>query len=129
MTINSKNNGEKKMARLIISRVDVIETDLYAKWAEDCEIFVYDLIVRAYVDGEVYDHNHVFKGYVEDEEGFYHPNYGAKDAAHRLADRVADVSAIDTDYWTCIGNLSEIYKTAEERLEEAWSDCSDHYEN
>lgn len=114
------------MAKFIISNVEVIETDLYEKWAEDSKIVVYDLIVRAYVDGEVYDHNHIFKGYIEDEEGFCHPNYSAKDAAHSLADRVANAGCINTDHWTCIGNLSEIYKTAEERLEEAWSDYSDY---
>ena len=118
------------MAKFIISNVEVIETDLYERTAEDGKIVVYDLIVRAYIDGQVYDHNHVFKGAFKDEhEGYYHVNYGAKDEAHRLADRVGSAGVIDTAHWTCIGNLSELYKTQEERLEEAWSDVSDHYEN
>jgi len=113
--------------KLFVSEVNVIETDLYSRMAEDGEIIVYDCIVRAICDGEVYDHKVIFRGAFKDEyEGYYHVDYNAKKQAHILADRVADVSVINTDHWTAIGHVDEIYKTAEERLDEAWNDYSDY---
>ena len=116
--------------KLFISEVNVIETDLYSRMAEDGEIIVYDCIVRAICDGDVYDHQVVFKGAFKDQyEGYYHVDYNASKDAKRFCNRVAEAGVINTDHWDCIGNLSEIMKTPEERLEEAWSDYSDHFEN
>ena len=88
------------MAKFHVSRVEVIETDLYEVWGEDEKLVVYDLNVRAFVDGEIYDHKHIFKGVFKDErEGLYHADMGAKKHAHDLANRVADRGIIDTDHW------------------------------
>jgi hypothetical protein len=124
-----KHKGAK-MTKLFISSVEVVEGYLYERMAEDGKIVVYDSFVRAICDGDVYDHEVIFKGAFKDEyEGYYHVDYNAKPNAERLASRVAEAGFINTDHWESKGNLSEIMKTQEERLEEAWSDVSDHYEN
>jgi hypothetical protein len=123
------NIGENKMAKFFISSVEVIEGDLYELFSEDCKIFVFDSFIRAICDGEVYDHRHIFKGSFVDDEGINRPAMNAVADAHTLADQVSSRGYIDTKHWDCVGNLSEIMKSADERLEEAWSDISDHYEN
>ena len=117
------------MARLRISMVTVIEGALYEVWGEDGKLVVFDQFVRVVCDGTVYDHVHMFYGSVETPDGFHVPNYNAKQDAQNLAARVHDAQFINTEHWHCIGNLTEIMKTADERLAESWSDVSDHYEN
>ena len=115
--------------KLFISEVNVLETDLYSRMAEDGEIVVYDCIVRAICEGAVYDHKVIFKGAFKDQyEGYYHVDYNAAKDAERLANRVAEAGSINTDHWVAIGHVDEIYKSQEERLAESWSDISDHYE-
>jgi len=112
---------------LKIEGVEVVEGCLYKKWAEDDYIYCYDLVVEALVDGKVYRHNHVFFGAFVDEEGYWYPNYNAKPDAHALAKRIEEKGIINTKYWEYIREAddSDLVLT---RLEEAWSDVSDHYE-
>jgi hypothetical protein len=115
---------EKTMTKLFISGVEVIQGDLYEVWGEDSKLVVFDTIVQAIVDGDIYHHNHVFKGVVQDPEGFEHPNMNAVNSAKTLANRVSDAGMINTEHWICVGNLSEIEDPLV-RLEREWS--SDHY--
>ena len=117
------------MAKLRISEVKVVQGHLYEVWAEDQKLVVYDSFVRVVADGNVYDHFYLFKGYVEDDLGFCHPNYSAKDQVEKLAARIEECGFIDTQYWHFAGNLSEIREREEERLMESWSDYSDHFED
>lgn len=117
------------MTKLFISTVEVIEGHLYEVWGEDSKLVVYDQFVRVICDGEVWDHIHIFYGTVADREGFHHPNFNAKAEAERLAARVHDRGWIDTKHWHHIGNITELRKSELERLEESWSDVSDHYES
>ena len=117
------------MANLIISSVEVIEGALYEVWGEDSKLIVYDSFVRVICDGDVYDHINIFYGTVTDREGFHHPNFNAKADAERLANRVHDRGSIDTQYWHFIGNLSELRERTLDRLEESWSDNSDHFQD
>lgn len=111
--------------KLLISNIDVIEGHLYELMGEDEKIFVFDSFVRVIIDGEVYDHNHIFKGCFVDDDGFNRPNMNAKADAEKLVANIMEAGMIDTRYWTCVGNLYELEKTADERLKEAWS-YSDH---
>ena len=114
--------------KLRAKSVNVIETNLYKKWAEDDYIYVYDLIVQVVgVDYKVYHHKHVFYGCFEDEDGFHRPNYGAKQDAHKLMNRVLAANEIDTKYWECVGEVED-EDAYDNRLQEAWSDISDHFE-
>jgi hypothetical protein len=117
------------MTKLYVSDVEIVETDLYERMAEDGAIIVYDCFVRVYCDGMVYDHEHVFKGAYKDQyEGYYHVNYNCRKEAEKLANRVAEAGQINTDHWNEIGHVDEIFKTQEERLEEAWSCAEDFIE-
>jgi len=116
------------MTELHISDVRAVEGNLYKVWGEDCEYTVYDTVVEAIVDGDIYHHNHVFKGFFEDDhEGFNHPNMNAKEAADRLVGAVGDHGIINLDHWELVGNLSEL-EDPMDRLEREWSDNSDHFE-
>ena len=115
------------MTRAIaVSTVDVIEGNVYEVWGEDSKLVVYDCLVQAICDGDIYLHNHTFKGTVEDREGFAHPNFHAKEDAERLANRVADHGFINLDHWVSAGHVDELEDPLE-RLERSWSDTSDHY--
>ena len=116
------------MSKLTISGVEVIQGNLYEVWGEDGKLIVYDTFVQVVCDGEVYDHIHMSYGTVTDDHGYHHPNYNAMGDAEKLANRITDAGVIDTKYWHCMGNLSEM-KTGLERLEESWSDNSDHFQN
>ena len=114
--------------KLRVKSVKVIESNLYSRMSEDQEIIVYDLLVTCVgVDYKIYTHKHVFYGCFEDEEGFYRVDFGAKPEAHRLANRVVAKCEIDTAHWECTGKIED-EDTYDHRLEEAWSDVSDHYE-
>ena len=111
-----------------ISTCYVVETDLYARMAEDEEIIVYDCIVEALVDGDIYHHKHVFKGAVQDDEfGYWHVNRNCKDDAQHLADRVNTKGFINLDHWVLVGNLSE-QEDPMDRLKREWADTSDHFD-
>lgn len=111
-----------------VSSVHAIETDLYEVWGEDSKLVCYDMVVEVIVDGDIYHHKHVFKGCFRDEEGIMRPNMGCKEQAQRLAQRVANHGWINTDHWNLVGNLSEI-EDPMDRLQRAWSDYSDHFED
>lgn len=116
------------MRELKIEGVEVIEGPLYKKWAEDDYIYCYDLVVDAVVDGKVYRHNHVFFGaFCNDETGNWYVNYNSKSDAHKLADAVAKKGIINSKYWEYIREADDSDLVLA-RLEEAWSDVSDHYE-
>lgn len=125
--MSNKHHVKFPGQELKIEGVEVVEGCLYKKWAEDDYIYCYDLVVDAVVDGKVYRHNMVFFGAVEDENGFWHPNYNAKPEAHRLAERVAKKGIINTKYWEYIREVDNS-DLVEERLMQSWSDVSDHYE-
>jgi hypothetical protein len=116
------------MAKLLVSSVNVIEGDLYQIMGEDEMLVVYDTFIQAICDGDIYYHKHVFKGHGQDDDGFEHPNRNAVAHAENLANLVRDRGSIDTSYWNCVGNISEIEDTMV-RLEREWSDTSDHYSN
>ena len=100
---NDRLNRIKENTKMIsVSSVNVIESNLYEVWGEDSKLVVYDLVVQAVCDKDVYNHVHVFKGYWEDDEGFNHPNYGAKEDAHRLAGKVLDRGTINLLHWNLI---------------------------
>jgi len=112
-----------------IKEVNVVEGNLYEVWGEDSKLVVFDVLVEAILlNGDIYYHNHCFKGHVRDEEGFEHPNYYAVVDAKNLADRVKKAGKINLDHWYHYGNV-KVLKTRDERLAEAWSDTSDHYTN
>ena len=114
--------------KLRVKMVDVIEGNLYKKWAEDDYIYVYDLVVQVVgVDYKYYVHKHVFYGCFVDDEGFYHPDYNAKKDAHKLMNRILAKGEIDTKHWNCVGDVPD-KDNFDERLQEAWSDISDHFE-
>ncbi len=108
------------MTELTISRVGAIEGDLYLVWGEDEELFLFDTVVEAIVDGDIYHHKHIFKGLVVDDEGINRPNMGAKDAADKLVGAVVDHGVINLDHWVLVGNLSELEDPLV-RLEREWS--------
>jgi hypothetical protein len=124
MTTITKNKGQKM--NLFISDVMVVEGNLYQVMGEDEMLYVYDAVVQAIVDGDIYHHKHVFKGHVQDPDGFDHPNYNAKGDAEALMVRVSDHGVINTDHWELVGNLSEMEDPLV-RLEREWSDNSDHF--
>lgn len=110
-----------------VSTCYIVETDLYNVMGEDEMLTVYDVIVEALVDGDIYHHKHVFKGHVQDPDGFEHPNRYAKDDAQRLADRVNTKGFINLEHWVLVGNLSE-QEDPMDRLKREWADTSDHFD-
>jgi len=100
------------MPELFINDVYSSQTDLYELMGEDEMLVLYDVYIFAIADGEIYRHSHVFKGHVQDEDGFEHPNRNAQYDADRLVDQIRSKGKINTDYWVCIGNISEIEMNA-----------------
>lgn len=95
--------------------VNVCEGPLYQMMGEDEMLHVYDLWIEAIIDGDVYYHKHIFKGFVECEVPedcgggcFNYPNFNAKSEAERLAERVRKADSINTDHWEFIGSYSEL---------------------
>jgi len=111
---------------MFISSVNAIEGNLYEVWGEDSKLVVFDVIVEAVCDGAIYHHTHVFKGVVEDREGFAHPNFNAVKDADKLVARIADRGYIDTSHWVSVGHVDD-REDSLTRLERSWSDTSDHY--
>lgn len=100
------------MPKLFINNVYSSQTDLYELMGEDEMLVLYDVYIFAIADGEIYRHNHVFKGHIQDEDGFEHPNRNAQPDADRLVDKILSKGKINTDHWVCIGNISEIEMNA-----------------
>jgi len=114
--------------RLQISQVYMVEGDLYNVMGEDEMLFCYDCVVEAIVDGDIYHHNHVFRGAGRNpENGCFYPNRNCKAEAQELANRVAARGSINLTHWELVGNLSE-QDDPMDRLEREWSDNSDHFE-
>lgn len=120
-------NKEKTMSNKIkISDVHVVEGNLYRAVGEDGELILYDCIVEAIVDGDIYHHKHVFRGLGESPDGFAYP-VDAKSLAEKLVSRIIDAGmVIDLEHWVSAGNLSE-REDPMDRLEREWSDNSDHF--
>lgn len=91
-----------------IKSINALEGALYKVAGEDGELIVYDLLIEAILpNGDVYYHNHVFKGHVQDQEGFEHPNYNAKDDAHKLVKKILLNGNINTKFWYKAGNITD----------------------
>lgn len=93
--------------KLFVSKVDVCQGALYELMGEDSVIVCFDTVVRAYCDGDVYEHKHVFEGSFRDRDGINRPNMAAVPYAERLANRVHSKGEINTAHWLCVGNVSE----------------------
>lgn len=120
------------MSKLLVSNVYAVEGDLYQVMGEDEMLYVYDIVIEAVVDGDIYHHKHVFKGHLEIDMGqgytAEHANMNCKRDAEKLLARIYNEGNgwIDTDHWECVGNLSE-QEDPLDRLEREWSDNSDHF--
>ena len=113
------------MSKLLASHVYVVEGDLYRAVGEDGELILYDCVVEAIVDGDIYHHKHVFRG-ASECDGFTYP-VNAKHFAEKLVARIHDAGdMIDPKHWDLVGNLSE-REDPIDRLKREWSDTSDHY--
>lgn len=129
MDKNNKHNIKDKKMKLLASILKVVEGDLYNITGEDELLYVYDCFVEAIVDGDIYHHNHVFYGHVQDDDGYEHPNRNAKNDAEDLVNRIHNSGCmIDTTHWRCVGNLSE-QEDPLVRLEREWNTPDDCYEN
>lgn len=95
------------MSKLFVSTVDVCEGYLYELMGEDSKLVCFDTTVRAYCDGDIYEHKHLFKGSFTDKEGIPRANMSAVPNANYLANRVTERGFINTEHWLHIGNLSE----------------------
>ncbi len=116
--------------KLRIKTANVIEGDLYERFAEDEKIFCYNLYVECVGSNwKVYRHKKAFYGAVQDEEhGFWYPDRNAKKNAHKLLNRIIAKGEIDTKHWHNCGSVPDPDEF-DRRLEEAWSDISDHFED
>ena len=85
------------MKSVKVNKVSVVEGNLYEKYGEDSMIVCYDLWVHALVGDKIYTHKHTFKGMTENPDGFACPDYGAKPAAHDLAEKVRARGFINLD--------------------------------